>query len=141
MKWLKQIRGAPRWARITVLAVWALVLIAALGIGGELALDASYQKGFEAGAAAPASGPVAEPQLPSWLPAGTDREAAQQAMRDGLPFQVVSLDEGFGCAARLLLMPDGRLWWLGYMTPGGAPPGWEVGSRHTPRVGCWDKTR
>jgi len=65
MKWLKQIRGAPRWARVTVTAVWILVLLTGVGIGVKLALDASYQKGFEAGAAAPASGPVAEPQLPS----------------------------------------------------------------------------
>lgn len=136
MKILSQIRGAPRWARVTVLAVWIAVLVAALGIGGKLALDASYQRGYEAGVQASASAAVGEPELPAWLPAGTDRTAALAAMRDGVPFQMVSFDEGFGCSATLVLMPNGRVWWIGYANPGGSVPSWEVGGGNTPKIGC-----
>lgn len=136
MSALSQIRGAPKWAQVTLAAVWILVLLAGLAIGGKLALDASFQKGYEAGVQASASGPSPEPQLPAWLPAGTDRAAALAAMRDGVPFQMVSLDEGFGCAATLVLMPNGQVWWLQHPELGGEALLWEVGDRGRPQMGC-----
>ncbi|ULP48064.1 hypothetical protein [Mycolicibacter virginiensis] len=136
MKILKQIRGAPRWARVTLAAVWILALVTGLVISGQLALDASYQRGFEAGVSAPAPAPATGPQLPEWLPAGADRTAALEAMERGVPFVVESRDEGFGCVARLMLLPDGRLWWLQHPESGGRELTWEVGRWGLPHMGC-----
>lgn len=127
---------APRWAR----AVWVLVAAVAVGLALAWAQDDAnrrgYQQGFEAGVTAPAPAPAAAPQLPPWLPEGTDRVRAREAMREGLPFAVESHDEGFGCAARLLLMPDGHLWWLQTPDPGGRELTWEVERWGLPQMGC-----
>ena len=127
---------APRWVR----GVWVLVAAVAVGLALAWAQDDAnrrgYQQGFEAGAVTPAPAPTAAPQLPAWLPEGTDRVRAREAMREGLPFAVESHDEGFGCAARLLLMPDGHLWWLQHPETGGRELTWEVGRWGQPLVGC-----
>lgn len=102
MKILSQIRGAPRWARVTLAAVWILVLLAGLAIGGKLALDGAYQRGYEAGAAASASAPLE----------GTAPEALRPAVESGVPVAFMAPADAatrWSCDVWVAL-PDGTVW-------------------------------
>jgi hypothetical protein len=108
----------------------------ACAFGVTWAQDDAFGRGYASGRAEVLH---PEPELPSWLPAGTDRARALEAMEQGVPFQVESHDEGYGCAARFMLLPNGQLWWLRYTPPGGTPLTWEVGARdYHPQMGCFN---
>ncbi|PQM53757.1 hypothetical protein C5U48_02825 [Mycolicibacter virginiensis] len=106
MSSLTAIRGAPKWARVTVLTVWVLVLIAGVLIGGKLALDRAYQhgfhQGFEAGVQASASAPLE----------GTAPEALRQAVESGAPVAFMAPADAatrWSCDVWVAL-PDGTVW-------------------------------